>query len=716
MSETKTVALFISCPKGIERLLTKELAQLGLGGLKETVGGVYAEALWHDVYTVCLHSRLANRVFLVLNQHTVNSEKDLYQAASAVPWSSFFSENKSFVVDFTGTNKAIRHSQFGALRVKDAIVDYFYELMDTRPTVDIQQPDVRVYAHLRRQRLMLGIELSGGSLHQRGYRSDGAKAPLKENLAAALVMDAMQGQEKIAYFTDPMCGAGTLLIEAVLRYLDLPAAILRPEFGFEQLNVHQPSAWQTILQEARNHYQEQLAASKERGIIAYGYDQDGRVIEAAKANAERAGIAHLIEFKQQALQDFTWAQEQPPPLLLCNPPYGERLEERNSLFMVYQLLGEKIRQHCQASSAWVLSSDDYLLKALALQKGKAYQFYNGSLAVQWTQFEIYQREQQEAVRDERFEQGVSMVENRLRKNQKHLNSWLKKNAISCYRIYDADIPEYAFAVDCYDGQYHIAEYAPPKSVDEFAAFQRRQQFLQAVKNVWQLSDRQLFLKERKQQKGKQQYEKVAEQKHFFTVQEGQAQILVNLSDYLDTGLFLDHRPARLMLAEQAKDKRFLNLFCYTAVATVHAALGGAASSLSVDMSQTYLNWAERNFRKNRLNVYKHQTLHADVLQWLDKQKQAAQYDVIFLDPPSFSNSKRMTSVLDIQRDHVKLIQQTMFLLAQDGVLIFSNNRRDFKMDESLKEQFEVVNITHKTIDKDFQRNQKIHNSWEIRHR
>lgn len=715
MSENKIHSLFISCPKGVERLLYSELSQLGLTNLRKTVGGVYGEAPWLLACSICLYSRVANRVFLILNQQNISNEKDLYQAASSVPWSVYFGENKRFVVDFTGTNRAIRHSQFGALRVKDAVVDYFYELMGTRPSVDTNHPDVRIYAHLRRQRLMLGIELSGGSLHQRGYRFEGAKAPLKENLAAALVMDAMQEHKEIAYFTDPMCGSGTLLIEAVLRYLDLPAAILRPEFGFEQLNIHQASAWQDVLQKAQNHYRQQLAASQERGIIAYGYDQDGRVLEAAKANAERAGISHLIEFKQQALQDFTWTQEQ-PPLLLCNPPYGERLEQRDKLFMVYQLLGEKIRQHCQASYAWVLSSDDYLLKALALQRGKAYQFYNGSMAVQWTQFEIYQRKQQESARDERFEQGVTMVENRLRKNQRHLNSWLNRNNISCYRIYDADIPEYAFAVDCYDGHYHIAEYAPPKSVDEFAAFQRRQQFLQAVKNTWQLSDSQIFLKERRQQKGKQQYEKMAEQKHFFTVQEGQAQVLVNLSDYLDTGLFLDHRPVRLMLAEHAKGKRFLNLFCYTAVATVHAALGGAESSLSVDMSQTYLSWAERNFRKNRLNTHQHKTLHADVLQWLDRQTQKAQYDLIFLDPPSFSNSKRMTSVLDIQRDHLKLIQQAMFLLAEDGLLIFSNNRRNFKMDQAVQKQFAVENITNKTIDRDFQRNQRIHNSWEIRHR
>lgn len=719
MSELKSYTLFVSCPKGIERLLAKELLTLEAEAIKETVGGVFCSADLAQMYKICLYSRLANRVAIVLLQQTFNSEKELYQLVSGLPWRSYFSTQQTFAVDFTGTNEAIRHTHFGAMRVKDAIVDYFYDLEGKRPSVDAQFPDVQVYAHIRRNRLTVGIDISGGSLHKRHYRLDGAKAPLKENLAAALIADTDFQLNDERALVDPMCGSGTLLIEGVLKQLDIPSAILREQFGFEQLTIHQAALWQTIKNQAWQQSQQALKQSHDKGLLAYGFDQDGRMIEAAKANARNAGVEHLIQFKQQALQDFVWPDDK-PLLLVVNPPYGERLEERNALFTLYQLLGEKIKQYCQGGQAWVLSSDDYLLKALALQKGKSYQFYNGALAVQWTQFAIYKKSAEQIAakieQDEKFLQNVAMVENRLKKNQKNLNSWLKQNNISCYRIYDADIPEYAFAVDHYEGHYHIAEYAPPKTVDAFAAFQRRQQFVQAVKNVWQLKDFQVVVKERKPQKGKQQYEKVDEQKHFFTVQEGQAKVLVNLTDYLDTGLFLDHRPVRLMLADIAKDKRFLNLFCYTAVASVHAILGGASSSLSVDMSQTYLDWAERNYKKNRIHTATHQLLQADVLQWLGKQKNKAQFDLIFLDPPSFSNSKRMVDVLDVQRDHVKLIQQSMFLLDKNGVLVFSNNRRDFKLDPVLQEQFAVENITAKTIDKDFQRNQKIHNCWLIKHR
>lgn len=717
MSENDEYTLFASCPKGIERLLLKELEQLGGRQVRETVGGVYATVSWQQVYAVCLYSRLANRVVLVLVQQAINNADEMYAAVKAVPWTDFFTVQQSIAVDFTGTNNEIRHTHFGAMRVKDAVVDVFTEAQSQRPSVDPKTPDVQLYAHVRRNRLTVGIDVSGGSLHRRHYRLQGAKAPLKENLAAALVQCTDYTADDQRVLVDPMCGSGTLLIEALLQRLNIAAAVLRDRFGFEQLCCHQPDVWQAMQQQARVQRREALAAMAGSEPLAIGYDQDARMVESARANAQRAGVDHLVHFKQQALQDFHWPQEK-PLLLLTNPPYGERLSERNALFELYRQLGDVLRQSCQGGNAWVLCSDDYLLKALSLQKSKSYRFYNGALEVHWVRFDIYRKTepQTDVVEDDRFLQGVQMVENRLRKNQKKLQKWVSNQHITCYRVYDADMPEYAFALDCYDGQYQIAEYTPPKSVDAYAAFQRRQQFEKAVRNVFSVSSAQLFFKERKQQKGHQQYQKVDEQKHFFSVQEGNVTALVNLSDYLDTGLFLDHRPVRRMIAEQSKDKRFLNLFCYTAVATLHAAAGGAASSLSVDMSQTYLDWAARNFRKNRLDTHRHQLLQADVMQWLSQQKNKAQYDLIFLDPPSFSNSKRMQGVLDIQRDHVQLIQQAMWLLAPDGVLLFSNNRRDFKLNTELEAQFVVENIHSQSIDPDFERNPKIHYCWRIRHR
>src|SRR5690606_10681700 len=200
----------------------------------------------------------------------------------------------------------------------------------------------------------------------------------------------------------------------------------------------------------------------------------------------------------------------------------------------------------------------------------------------------------------------------------------------------------------------------------------------------------------------------------FVVTEGPATFEVNLEDYLDTGLFLDHRPVREMIRGMAKGKRFLNLFCYTAAATVHAALGGARESLSVDMSNTYLEWAKRNFELNGLDLASHVLLRADCLEWLAKRE--GRFDLIFLDPPTFSNSKKMADVLDIQRDHAAMIRDAMAILEPGGTLVFSNNFRRFKMDEAITEDFAVENITASTIPPDFERNARIHNCWLVRHK
>lgn len=762
--------LLITCPKGVELVLEDEVRGFGAESVKQTVGGIFCDADLAQIYHICLWSRFANKVIWILDEKKVASTDEFYKAVRDIAWTSCFSVNKTFAVDFKGTNRYIKHSNYGALLVKDAIVDCFSAELGERPDVSPKEPDVRIYAQVKHDYLLFGIDMSGGSLHKRGYRLEGAMAPLKENLAAALVKRANVAEKDTRLFVDPMCGSGTLLIEAVMMKLNIAPGLQRPLYGFENLLKHQRAIWQGKLDAALRIRDEAIAQAGET-LLAIGYDRDARVIAAAQQNAIRAGLAECIHFKPQSLVDFAPATEYDKALLLCNPPYGERLEQRNELFSVYQLLGQKIRQYCQGWQVGVLSSDDFLLKALSLQKSKRYKFYNGALQTEWVLFDIYKKVsskrqarghaetrsdiepmpvpiekledqsssdsiniwQQAAknkqamdttvpddmpeidLKDQRFLQGVDMVANRLRKNQKRLKKWVKHNDINAYRIYDADMPEYAMALDYYAGQYQITEYAAPKTVDAFAAYQRKQQFEQAVCDVFELTKKQLIVKERKQQKGKSQYERVDETKHFFRVKEGAGEFYVNLHDYLDTGLFLDHRPIRLKIAQLAQGKRFLNLFAYTSAATVHAALGGAVRSVSVDMSQTYQTWSERNFKANRISTKMHRLERANCIEWLEAAKQKEErYDLIFLDPPSFSNSKRMESTMDIQRDHGDIISKTMDVMDDDGLLIFSNNLRGFRLDSWLLEQYQVEDITHKSIDKDFERNKKIHQCWLMR--
>ncbi len=319
-------------------------------------------------------------------------------------------------------------------------------------------------------------------------------------------------------------------------------------------------------------------------------------------------------------------------------------------------------------------------------------------------------------------EGAKMFANRLKKNFRKLNSWINQSEVNCYRLYDADMPEYAVAVDVYDQAIHVQEYAPPSDIESHQAEKHLGEVREAISQHLRGNTSRAFFKERRRQKGDSQYQRKdghQGRSASFNVTEGKAVFEVNLAVYLDTGLFLDHRPVRRMICDMAKGKRFLNLFCYTATATVHAALGGATSSLSIDMSSNYIDWAERNFILNKMDINCHQLLKEDCLSWLANatkvNNRETQFDLIFLDPPTFSNSKKMDSVLDIQRDHVKLIKDTMLILAPNGILVFSNNFRNFSMSTSIEEHYRVENITKKTLDPDFQRNQKIHNCWLIRH-
>jgi 23S rRNA (guanine2445-N2)-methyltransferase / 23S rRNA (guanine2069-N7)-methyltransferase len=310
----------------------------------------------------------------------------------------------------------------------------------------------------------------------------------------------------------------------------------------------------------------------------------------------------------------------------------------------------------------------------------------------------------------RLSEGGQMFANRLQKNLKQLGKWVRREGIDCYRLYDADMPEYSMAVDLYGDWVHVQEYAAPKSIDPEKAKARMFDAIAAIPQALNVDKNKVIIKRRERQAGTKQYQRQATQGQFLEVSEGGVKLLVNLTDYLDTGLFLDHRPLRLRIQKEAAGKRFLNLYCYTATATVHAAKGGARSTTSVDLSKTYLDWARRNLSLNGFSD-KNKLEQADVMNWL--QEDRGEYDLIFIDPPTFSNSKRMEGVFDIQRDHVQLLDLAMARLAPGGVLYFSNNFRKFELDEGLAARYGLEDISATTLDPDFARNPKIHRAWRL---
>lgn len=698
-------AVFASCAKGLEYLLENELAALGLKITRVGPQGVYGEGSLAVLYKLCLWSRIANRIQLLLFSGEVLNEEDLYKTSFNFPWQTVFTQDKTLAIEFHGSSAAIRNTMFGAQVVKDAIVDYFRKLTGERPAIDRENPEIRIHVHLKNDRVQLSFDLTGYSLHQRGYRTEAGEAPLKETLAAAMLMRAKWPElaEQGYAFQDPMCGSGTLVIEAAMMAALVAPGLMREDQAFIHWVSHDPVLWDKTRTDALSCVQPPLGKIR-------GSDKDPYLIKKAIANATRAGVLSMLDFQVEALKDCRPVAKK--GLLLCNPPYGQRLDEEQSLMPLYQEFGRIGHDYFEGWEGLFLTSNPLLAKATGLRSSKQYTLYNGALPCKLYCLEFSSANKLKTTETKPLSDAAMMVFNRLQKNKKNLAKWAEKNTISCYRVYDADLPEYAWAIDIYHDHAVLQEYAPPASIPAEKAEMRGLDLIAAVPAALNLAKDKLVIKQRKKQKGKEQYEKLTEKKAMLPVTEGEARLFVNLHDYIDTGLFLDHRLLRRKLGTFLPGTRFLNLFCYTATASVHAALAGALTT-NIDLSNTYLDWARKNFELNSLETRKHQFIQADCIVWLRQAK--AQFDVILLDPPSFSNSKRMSSDLDVQRDHVALITTAMSLLATGGELYFSTNLRKFKLDEVLNSKFSIKDISASTIDLDFKRNPRIHQCFILSH-
>ncbi|MEH6588251.1 MAG: bifunctional 23S rRNA (guanine(2069)-N(7))-methyltransferase RlmK/23S rRNA (guanine(2445)-N(2))-methyltransferase RlmL [Halioglobus sp.] len=717
---------FAACPRGLENLLAAELETLGAESTRETVAGVYFHGPSAMGYRACLWSRLANRILRPVSTVDAKDGDELYNNLKLIQWSSLFGSKQTFSIDFSGHSDTIRNTQYGAQRSKDAIVDWFVDQLGQRPSVERKHPDIRLNIRLSKGRAIVSVDFSGGSLHQRGYREKAGVAPLKENLAAAILLRAdWPGMAaRGGALIDPMCGSATLLLEAAMMAADIAPGLARRQFGFERLKDHNDAQWKAILADARGRAERGKASQLPE---MRGYDADPRVIRKAEENIALAGLQKHVRVSCRPLAELTKPTHIPMPtgLLVCNPPYGERMGEKESLKFLYRELGEVMVREFPQWQAAIFTSDLDLGRATGLRSHKRYGLYNGALETHLLLFNLegnqLRGQQPQPTSDQGQEaapgeltEGAKMFANRIRKNRKRLASWRKREQVECYRLYDADMPEYAVAVDVYGEAIHVAEYQAPKDVDPDAADRRMGEVRAALPEALGVAEDAISYKQRRRQRGIAQYEKQASRGEYFSVQEGQARLLVNLWDYLDTGLFLDHRLLRLRIAQEANGKAFLNLFCYTGTATVHAAIGGARSTTSVDMSNTYIGWLRKNLAHNGLGETQHELVRANCLKWLQEDK--GDYDIVLLDPPSFSNSKNMEDSFDVQRDHPDLVRSAMARLRKDGVLYFSNNRRGFKLDEDLQQLFHCEDITASTLDQDYQRNRKVHCCWEIRHK
>ena len=719
---------FATAPKGLTGLLREELLGLGASNVKETVAGV---AFCGDLclaYTACLWSRLANRVLLPLHSFQAADENQLYDGVYAIDWHEHFTADNSILVNFNSTQSAISHTQFGAQKTKDAIVDKFLRRDARRPNVDKTQPDIRIDVYVHKNHAVVSLDLSGESLHKRGYRLQQTEAPLKENLAAAMLLRAKWPEiaARGGSLIDPMCGSGTLLVEAALLAYHVAPGLLRERFGFNSWRQHDEALWQQV----KNNARQRQATLSANPVRIFGYDKSETALRVARENIARAGFQQRIHLELRDLHKFYVDHGAEPGLIITNPPYGERLNETQNLLPLYQQLGQSIKTDGAQWSAAVITNDVVLMKAIGLRATRKYRLFNGKLQCELLCFTpphtAFNRSspsnQSEPLAAEPAAHvqtipSLEMLVNRLNKNLKHIGRWARKQNIDCYRVYDSDLPEFAFAIDLYGAEQRYAqvqEFAAPASVAADKAEQRRNGILAVLPQVLQIPPDQVFYKLRTRQKGDQQYRKQAESASFVTVRENNLLFRVNFQDYLDTGLFLDHRDTRRLIQQLTLHQHFLNLYCYTGSASVYAAAGGASSTTSVDLSANYLDWAKQNFQLNGMDLRKHEFVRADCLLWLEQQQDKnRRFGVIFIDPPTFSNSKRMEDTFDVQRDHVRLLRAAARLLTPNGVIIFSNNFSKFKLDYDALADFFIEDISLSTIPKDFERRPNVHRCWKI---
>ena len=722
---------FANCSLNQADLVAKEAEEAGASEIRQTKAGVEFVGTLEAGYRFCMYSRISTRLLeaIYLDDDVADTD-ELYESTLNIPWEEYITPQTTIKVTKTAQDcPYITNSHFAALRVKDGIIDRIKSKFDDeRPNVDTENPDVTIHIHLHQNRAIWYLDFSGEGMQQRGYRVDQTDAVLKEHLAAALLYRSEWKksitEETSGVLLDPFAGSGTILIEAALIASDTaPGLVRKSPFAFAKLPSYNEELWQSIVKEAE---EKRKKAIDERDIYIYGSDVSPKAIRICEENAKAAGVREFIDLQVKDFNDYS--EDDKPKCemgyIVTDPPYGVRMKEKDIENLYYDI-GEKLSNVFKGWKATIMAADSELLSNIALKPERVNSLYNGSLFCQAAHYSIFTDEEKEEMKRKSLEKkkerlntplsaGAEMAYNRLVKNIKELKGEMEKEGVTCYRIYDADMPEYSAAIDIYENKWiNLSEYEAPSSINPEDAERRLNELIYATERATGIDIENIYVKQRSRMKGKSQYNRLASSSRFNIVHENGLNILVNFQDYLDTGIFLDHRLIRKYIQENSENKRFLNLFCYTGTATLNAIKGGAVSTVSVDASSTYLDWAMENLRVNGYpTVIDNYFYKSDVMDYLfgtyDK------FDLIFCDPPTFSNSK-MRATFDVQRDHKKLIRACMMHLAPGGLLIFSNNFRRFKLSEEILDEFVVKDITEETIGEDF-RDKKIHHTYLIRNK
>jgi 23S rRNA (guanine2445-N2)-methyltransferase / 23S rRNA (guanine2069-N7)-methyltransferase len=738
-------AFFATAARGTEAALEAELRGFGLRATAARGGAEIAGEL-RDAYRVSIESRITNRILVTLGRFPITGGDDLASALGTLPWEAHLAVDRTFAVAVTGAHPAFRARQYAAQKAKDAIVDRMRARLGQRPNVDPKTPDVQVHLHLdipptryaermassgsaplppasmrsgdhhplpesTEGHATVSIDLAG-PLHRRGYRAAGSEAPLRETLAAAILAiagwpDACPDEGALI---DPMCGSGTLLVEAALAALGIaPGLLRRPEDRLSAWLGHAPDLHRDVVDAART-----SASALPRGLQIVGSDRSEDALGAARHAARRAGVDRAITFHRGDLADTE--PPRPAGLVVTNPPYGERLGTTRELLPLYARLGDVLKQRFGGYTAWVLTGDKRLSHAIGLRARSRHPLFNGPIDCRLLEYPLVAAKDPRAPGWRRPTGEAQMLENRLRKNVKRLSRWAKQTGVTCYRLYDADIPEYNVGIDWYDGAVRLEERQAPRHIDEGTADRRLHEALAVTSEVLGLPTSEIVFRVRARGA---EHGRRAHDDNQREVREHGLRFLVNLEDYLDTGLFLDDRTLRAEIRERAGGTDFLNLFAYTCTATVAAAKGGARRTTSVDLSGHYLDWGADNLRLNGIDPdpaapsgRNHRMFRADVAAWLEDARPAS-FDLVFVAPPTMSRSKSMRGDFDVQRDHAGLLRGVARVVRPGGTILFSVNRRGFELASNLG-PLVAEDISARTIPEDFKKSAKGRHAFLLR--
>ncbi|RIK83132.1 MAG: bifunctional 23S rRNA (guanine(2069)-N(7))-methyltransferase RlmK/23S rRNA (guanine(2445)-N(2))-methyltransferase RlmL [Planctomycetota bacterium] len=746
---------------GLESVVVHELEALGYPAKVARPGRIAFSGDPLALARANLWLRSADRVLVELASFPAADFDALFDTTRSLPWEEWIAADAAIPV--RGRSHRSQLTSVPAIQrtVKKAIVD---RLLSRRPGGSVPEsgPPAPVEISLVADAATLDLDATGQGLHRRGYRTLAAAAQLRETLAAGLVQLSFWQPERP--LVDPFCGTGTIVIEAALLGRRLAPGRNR-SFAAEAWPAIPSGAWSEARREARD----AALPSLPQRII--GCDADAESLKLARHHAQLAGVVDDIHFQQRRFDELSSSRQY--GCVITNPPYGLRMGTDDDVERLYRSMPSVLRR-LKTWSHFILSARPDFEQLVGQEADRRRKLYNGRIPC--TLYQYFgprpPRRRVHAPADDADEGATTAAEpspfaasveqvceaaacgshataadpregepeataksrlaakpafgglrteaarqaaefaNRLKKRAHHLRRWPTKRGITCYRLYERDIPEVPLAVDRYEDALHIAEFERPHDRTPAEHADWLDHMVRTAADVLGVPRDLVFVKHRERQRGRQQYERVADRQAIRVVQEGGLRFQVNLSDYVDTGLFLDHRITRSMVRNDAQGATFLNLFAYTGAFTVYAAAGGAAETTSVDLSPMYLEWAETNLRLNGFDGPQHRLRRADARGYLATVGGKPRFDLAVVDPPTFSNSKRLNEDWDVQRDHAALLAQVLRVMRPGGVVYFSTNSRRFKLDETALAGTTYREITRQTIPEDF-RNARIHRCWRI---